>query len=170
MPPAEVQIFFGTVLFVILCSVLVTQHFAAPETRWHVRLSVVVSLVTSASIVALVPFDVYTVRQRLTRSPRTLPAACARALRATGAWMRAVVQQFAYTDSLSTTKFGEHVLKERSCSWFRLRGAFRASSACHSTGQPGLCRIPPARRLVVVSYDELLRRGTIQRPPKRMLV
>ena len=62
MPSAEVQIFFGTVSFVILCSILVTQHFAAPETRWHVRLSVVVSLVTSASIVALVPFDVYTVR------------------------------------------------------------------------------------------------------------
>jgi hypothetical protein len=85
MPPAEVQLFFGTVVFVVLCSVLVTQYFAAPETRWHVRFSVVVSLVTSASIVALVPFDVYTVRRRLLiRSPRTLPAARTRALRDPG--------------------------------------------------------------------------------------
>jgi hypothetical protein len=60
--PAEEQVFVGTLVCIVLCSVITTQRYAAPETPWHVRLSVVVALVTSASIVALVPFDVYTVR------------------------------------------------------------------------------------------------------------
>eukprot|EP00240_Pyramimonas_obovata_P000409 CAMPEP_0118953478 /NCGR_PEP_ID=MMETSP1169-20130426/56633_1 /TAXON_ID=36882 /ORGANISM="Pyramimonas obovata, Strain CCMP722" /LENGTH=562 /DNA_ID=CAMNT_0006900945 /DNA_START=431 /DNA_END=2116 /DNA_ORIENTATION=+ len=38
-------------------------HYAAPDTRWHVQLNVMFALVTSASVVALVPFDIYTTLQ-----------------------------------------------------------------------------------------------------------
>mmetsp|Transcript_13000 Transcript_13000/g.24800 ORF Transcript_13000/g.24800 Transcript_13000/m.24800 type:complete len:683 (-) Transcript_13000:83-2131(-) len=59
----EVKVFIASVVLILLGSLFTTQHFAAPETRWHVRLDVMLSLATSALIIALVPFDVYTTLQ-----------------------------------------------------------------------------------------------------------
>mmetsp|Transcript_22590 Transcript_22590/g.31473 ORF Transcript_22590/g.31473 Transcript_22590/m.31473 type:complete len:672 (+) Transcript_22590:183-2198(+) len=56
----EEKIFIVSVVLILVLSFLTTQHYVSPETRWHVRLDVMLALATSASIVALVPFDVYT--------------------------------------------------------------------------------------------------------------
>ncbi|KAK3237506.1 hypothetical protein CYMTET_52424, partial [Cymbomonas tetramitiformis] len=57
------QLFYVTVAFLFLLVVVIVQYYSAPDIFWHVKLDMVLALVTSFSVVALVPFDVYTTLQ-----------------------------------------------------------------------------------------------------------